>query len=267
MTDFYAAYQSLRFERRGAVLVVTLDNPPTNAADLGIHRELSTFFEDVARDDATRVVVITGAGERAFSAGGDIDVMLAQFEDVDSLQTQIREAHRMLHGMLALEKPVIARINGHAIGFGATLALFSDLSYAVEQAKIADPHVGVGLVAGDGGALIWPLLIGYARAREYLLTGDALTGREAADIGLITRACADIASLDETVYGMAERLASGATRAINGTKAAINLVLRGQIESLIEAHGGLEFMSKFSQDHREAVLAFKDKRKPVFTGR
>lgn len=263
----YEHYRSLKLERRGAVLVVTLDNPPTNAADLGIHRELSTLFEDVARDEQTKVVVVTGAGERAFSAGGDIDVMIAQFTDTESLRVQIAEAHRLLHALLMLEKPVIARINGHAIGFGATLALFSDISYAIDTAKIADPHVGVGLVAGDGGALIWPLLIGYARAKEYLLTGDPIVARDAAQIGLITRSFATIAELDAAVDGIAGRLASGASKAINGTKTAVNLLLRKQIAALIEAHGGLEFISKFSEDHREAALAFKAKRKPVFTGR
>lgn len=262
----YESYRSLKIERRGAVLVVTLDNPPTNAADLGTHRELSTIFEDIARDDATRVVVVTGAGTRAFSAGGDIDVMIAQFTDTDSLRTQIDEAGRLLRALLALDKPVIARINGHAIGFGATLALFCDISYAIDTAKIADPHVGVGLVAGDGGALIWPLLIGYARAREYLLTGDPIVARDAAQIGLITRAYPTMEALDEATYAMAARLAAGATRAINGTKAAINLVLRGQIAQLIEAHGGLEYISKFSADHREAATAFKAKRKPNFSG-
>ncbi|MDB5972463.1 MAG: hypothetical protein JWQ90_4913 [Hydrocarboniphaga sp.] len=262
----YESYRSLKIERRGAVLVVTLDNPPTNAADIGTHRELSTIFDDIARDDATKVVVVTGAGTRAFSAGGDIDVMLDQLTNTESLKLQFDEAQRMLRALLALEKPVIARINGHAIGFGATLALFCDISYAIETAKIADPHVGVGLVAGDGGALIWPLLIGYARAREYLLTGDAIKAAEAAMIGLITRAYATMDELDTATYAMAERLAGGASRAINGTKTAINLVLRGQVEGLIAAHSGLEFISEFSADHREAVMAFKDRRKPQFNG-
>ncbi|WP_341917814.1 enoyl-CoA hydratase/isomerase family protein [Hydrocarboniphaga effusa] len=263
----YDHYKSLKIERRAHVLVVTLDNPPTNAADLGTHRELSTIFEDIARDEQTRVVVVTGAGTRAFSAGGDIDVMIQQIAEPEGRRVQMAEGIRMLHALLALEKPLIARINGHAIGFGATLAVFSDISYAVETAKLADPHVGVGLTAGDGGALIWPLLIGYARAKELLLTGDALSAKEAAAIGLITRAYPSIEALDQAVYAMADRLASGATRAINSTKTAINLVLRKQIESLIESHIGFEFMSAFSADHREAAMAFKDKRKPQFTGR
>lgn len=260
----YESYSHLKFERRGKVLVITLDNPPTNAADIGIHRELSTVFEDVARDAQTNVVVVTGAGTRAFSAGGDLDVMIDQFTNHDSLRTQILEAHRLLHALLALDKPLISRINGHAIGFGATLALFADISYAIETAKIGDPHVGVGLVAGDGGALIWPQLIGYARAREYLLSGDPILAGAAADIGLITRAYPTHEALDEAAYGMAERLAAGATPAINGTKAAINMVLRAQLGPLIEAHGGLEFMSSLTAEHREAVMAFKEKRKPNY---
>jgi enoyl-CoA hydratase len=262
----YERYQRLKIERRGAVLVVTMDNPPSNAADPGTFTELSTVFEDIARDDAAKVVVVTGAGTRAFSAGGDIDELVRQLDDSAAVLRQFQESHRMMHALLALQKPVIARLNGHAVGFGATLALFCDLSYAIETAKIADPHVNVGLVAGDGGAMIWPLLIGYARAREYLLTGDPILARDAAQIGLITRAFPTIEALETAVYGMAERLASGATRAINGTKTAVNMLLRGQLQSLFEAHGGMEFMTVFSDDHREAVHAFKEKRKPRFTG-
>lgn len=263
----YESYKSLKIERRGAILHVTLDNPPANAADIGTHREISILFEDIARDDETKVVVLTGAGTRAFSAGGDIDVLLDQLTNVESVRVQMAEATRMLHALLALEKPVIARINGHAIGFGATLALFCDLSYAIETAKIADPHVGIGLVAGDGGALIWPLLIGFARAKEFLLTGDAILAKDAAAMGLINHAYATVEELDAAVYGVAERLAKGATRAINGTKLAMNLLLRKQIEPLVEAHIGLEFMSSFSADHREAVMAFKERRKPEFSGK
>ncbi|MCD2172233.1 enoyl-CoA hydratase/isomerase family protein [Rhizobium sp. C4] len=262
----YDRYKHLKFSSRGSVLTITLDAPPTNAVTAGMHEDLKTVFITINQDPDTKVVVVTGAGDRAFSAGGDVNEMVRLLDQPMAAVLAMREASDMLYGLLRLEKPIIARINGHAIGLGATLALFCDLTYAVETAKLGDPHVAVGYTAGDGGALIWPQLIGYQRAREYLLTGDPIIAKDAAEIGLITRAVpAD--KLDETAYGMAERLASGASFAINSTKQAINMVLRSQFEAVIEAHSGLELMSHFSADHAEAAHAFLEKRKPVFTGK
>jgi enoyl-CoA hydratase len=262
----YESYKHLNVTRRGAILTITLDNPPTNAVPKGMHHELSTIFNAINQDADTKVVVLTGAGERAFSAGGDFEAMKQSLADPGNFMQAMREGIAIIYGLLRLEKPSIARINGHAIGFGATLALFCDLTYAVETAKLGDPHVSVGYSAGDGGALIWPQLIGYARAREYLLTGDSLVAKAAAEIGLITRAVPR-EQLDATVYGIAERLAGGATFAINTTKQAINLVLRRQFEAIVEAHASLEMMSQFTADHAEAVSALLEKREPKFVGR
>jgi enoyl-CoA hydratase len=261
----YEKFKHLKFSRRdNGVLVLTLDHPPSNAISGGQHAELPLFFTQVNHDPETKVIVITGAGERAFSAGGDIHLMKQLIDNPNP--GDFLEAKSLVYSMLRLEKPMIARINGHAMGLGATLALFSDITVMVETAKIADPHVSVGFVAGDGGALIWPMLIGFARAKEYLLTGDALTGKEAAKIGLVNRAV-PAERLDEVAYGLADKLAAGASRSINWTKIAINMVLRKQFEGLMEGHAGLEMMSSFTADHREAVNAFLEKRKPVFTGK
>jgi enoyl-CoA hydratase len=262
----YQNYTALRFERRGRILTITLDNPPTNMS-LEIHRELSTVFAEINRDAETAVVILTGS-EKVFSAGGNINRMAERAEKglhADWLAT-LEEGKEILLGMLRCRKPVIGRINGHAMGLGATLAAFCDISVMVENAKIADTHVKVGLAAGDGGALIWPLLIGYARARELLLLGDTITGAKAAEFGLINYAVpAD--ELDAKVNGFAEALATGATQAINGTKVAINALLRAQLEPFIETHFGIETATYLSADHREAATAFRDKRTPVFTGR
>jgi enoyl-CoA hydratase len=131
--------------------------------------------------------------------------------------------------------------------------------------KIADPHVKVGYVAGDGGAAIWPQLIGYARAKEFLLTGDALTGEEAARIGLINRAV-PAEDLDRTVDELAQRLASGASRAIQGTKLSVNIGLKKVVHSILDASLAYEALSNLSKDHQEAVNAFREKRAPRFTG-
>ncbi len=261
----YDAYESLKISRDGPILTITLDNPPSNAVTKAMHGELAHVFSDINRDAATKVVILTGAGDRIFSAGGEFSAMQESIENPQASVVSMQEGIKLTHSLLALEKPIIARINGHAIGFGATLALFCDLTYAVDSAKIGDPHVLVGYAAGDGGALIWPQLIGYARAREFLLTGDPLRGAEAAAMGLITRAV-KAEALDETVNAMATRLASGATLAINATKQAINMTLRRQFDGLVEAHIGLELMTHFSNDHVEAVAAMLEKRPPRFSG-
>ena len=264
----YEKYRELKVERRGRILVVTIENPPLNPTTEVSHRELSRIFEDINHDRETDVVVLTGAGERAFSAGGDVAKMVERFEQADHAKWnyQMEEARHIIYGMMRLEKPLIGRINGHAIGLGATLVSFCDISYMMAKAKIADTHVNIGLTAGDGGALMWPLLIGFQKARYHLLTGEAMTGREAADCGLITGAVETIEELDEKVYAMAARLAASPRLAISTTKMAINLVLRNILEGLVETHLGYETQTAWTKDHHEAGLAFRDSRPPKFTG-
>ena len=164
-------YRYLRFDRQDAVLTVTMDNPPMNAAGYDLHNELSEVFYDLADDPAT-IIVLTGNG-RAFSAGGDLHEMLGNCSDPARQAVMVERGPHIVHGLLDLKKPVIARVNGHAMGLGATLALLCDVAIMVDTAKIADPHVGVGISAGDGGALLWPLLIGFARTLAPLLNSPA----------------------------------------------------------------------------------------------
>jgi len=258
-------YKALLLERDGGVLTVTLNRPETlNAFDEQMDIEMSRLFLDVAEDKETRVVVLTGAG-RAFSAGGDIEHMQAVIDNPTLFLEGMQRAKKIVFSMLDCPKPVIAKINGHAIGLGATIALFSDLSYAADHAKIGDPHVKVGFVAGDGGAVIWPQLVGYAKAKEYLLTGDLVTAEEAARLGLINHAVpAD--QLDAVVDAMAKRLANGASRAIEWTKASINIGLKQLAHSILDASIAYEALSNLTRDHQEAVNAFREKREPVFKG-
>lgn len=262
----YEGYQQLRIERRGRILVVTMDNPPVNTVSVQMHGELSRIFFDINRDPEAAVVVLTGTG-KSFTSGGDIKAMRERLETAafDKTALGMHEQREILRGLLNIERPVIARVNGHAYGVGATLAVFADIAIMVDKAKIADTHVKVGLSAGDGGALIWPLLMGFGKAREYLFTGDVLTGTEAAALGLVNYAVPE-EELDAKVYALAERLAGGATLAINATKRSVNMVLKKLLEDLIDAHLGLETYTHFSQDHREAVHAFAEKRQPKFRG-
>jgi enoyl-CoA hydratase len=181
----YANYQALNVRREGHVLHVTFNRPETlNAFDNVLHGEFERFVHELPRDEQTHVVVLSGAG-KAFSAGGDVEQMQRLVERPALMVPDATMAKRLVMGLLDVPQPVIAKVNGAAIGLGATIALFCDISFAANHAKIADPHVKVGFTAGDGGAAIWPQLIGYARAKQYLLTGDALTGEEAARIGLV----------------------------------------------------------------------------------
>ena len=263
MTDF-SQYKTIEVTRRNRILTLTLNLPDKlNAVNKQMHGELTRIFADADDDPLSDVIVLTGAG-RAFSSGGDIDWMQEMIDT--GFEQTAREAKRIIFSLLDCEKPVIARLNGHATGFGATMALFCDVIFAAEEARIGDPHVSVGLTAGDGGAVIWPQLIGYARAKEYLMTGDLIPATKAAEMGLINHAVpAD--TLDDRVDAFVDRLAAGAGVAIRSTKVSVNIGLKQLAASVMDACLAMESRSNATQDHQEAVNAFRDGRKPVFTGR
>lgn len=261
------SYKTILHSRRGRVLTLTLNQPDKlNAIGPEMHRELAQVFIDAADDPDSEVIVLTGAG-RAFSSGGDLQWMQTMIDRTDEFdRVTAREAKRIVFSLLDCEKPVIAKLNGHATGLGATIALLCDVIFAAEHVKIGDPHVSVGFTAGDGGVVIWPQLIGYARAKEYLMTGDLMLAPEAARIGLINHAVA-AAELDARVDAFADRLAGGALQAIRTTKMVINIGLKQLAHSMMDAAIGYEALSNRSHDHQEAVRAFPQKRPPAFTGR
>jgi enoyl-CoA hydratase len=262
----YERYQHLSFTYRGRILTVTMNRPEVkNAANVRMHHELSTVFLDAARDPDCDVVVLTGAGD-AFSSGGDIHAMKEKIADHTKWVDTVQEARSIFYGMLDLDKPLIARVNGAATGLGATLAVYADITIAAESAVIGDPHVKVGLVAGDGGALMWPLLVGFQKAKELLFLGDNISAKEAERIGLISY-CVPDAVLDARVYDLAERLAKSAKLAVGWTKRSINHTIRMLAQGTMENGFLLETLSHLSRDHAEAVDAFTAKRKPRFEGR
>ncbi|MDR2188078.1 MAG: enoyl-CoA hydratase/isomerase family protein [Azonexus sp.] len=261
----FSSYSALAFRRDGHILHVTFNRPDTlNAFDETMESEFERFLIDIPGDQETRVIVLTGAG-RAFSAGGDANQMQVAIDNPPFMYFSAVRAKRLVMLLLDIPQPIIAKVNGPAMGLGCTLALFSDLIYAANHAKIADPHVRVGYAAGDGGAVIWPQLIGYARAKEYLLTGDVLTGEEAAAIGLINHAV-PAEQLDAVVDAMAQKLAQGARRAIQWTKATVNIGLKQLAASIMDAGMAYETLASRTEDHAEAVSAFRAKRSPHFTG-
>ena len=256
-------YSTLEVTRRGRRLTIALNRPDVlNAVNLKLHQELAEVFTFATADEHSDVVVLTGNG-RAFSAGGDMDHLRNNANNPDLFDEEVRLAKRIVFAMLDLDKPLICRMNGHAVGLGATLALYCDMIFAVDKAKIGDPHVAVGLVAGDGGAAIWPQLIGLCRAKEYLLTGELLTAREAAEIGLINR-CLPAEELDAVVDDYCERLLQGAQQAIRFTKIVLNQELKRVTHAVLDAGLAYEALTIRSADHREAVRAMQEKRAPEF---
>lgn len=259
-------YQTLLVEQREQSLWVTFNHPDQlNPLSFAAEQELLQLFLELRTEPGIRSVVLTGAG-RAFCAGGDLDYTLAIAQDTEKLRAQFDLSRRLIFALLDVEQPLIARLNGDAIGIGATLALFCDLIIAADTARIGDPHVRMGLVAGDGGAAIWPQLVGYARAKQYLLSGDLMTAAEAERIGLINLVV-PTSELDATVAKWTGKFALAAPNALRWTKATINIGLRQVVNQMLDAGLAYEMQSLRTEDLREAITAFKQKRKPVFTGK
>jgi enoyl-CoA hydratase len=268
MTVDFDRYETIRVEREDDILILTLNRPERlNAVNGQMHTELAHIFLDVDRDQDANVVVITGAG-RGFCAGGDVSGMTSESgSNLIPQGVRVRgEAHQLVEGLLAIEKPVIAMVNGPAVGLGATIALLCDVIVAAEDARFGDTHVNVGLVAGDGGAVIWPLLVGVARAKEYLMTGKLLSGTQAAAIGLVNHAVPR-EELRPTAMALARQLGDQMPYAVRATKVAVNRLLRRQVLELMDACLAWEDLSMKMADHREAATAFLEKRRPRFTGR
>lgn len=262
----FSRYKTLKFDRRGKVLTITLNNPDKlNAFNELAHQELSRVFVDAAEDTESELIVVTGAG-RAFSAGGDLAYM-QELRDTPALwHRTVREAKRIVFSLLDCDKPVICKVNGDAIGLGTTLALFCDVTFALETAKFADPHNSVGLIAGDGGAVMWPQLVGYARAKHYLFTGEAILAKDAQAMGLI-HAALPAEQLDAQVDAYADRLLRLPIQSVRWTKQTVNIGLKQLAHSMMDAGMAYEALAGQTADHGEAIAAFRDKRRPSFIGR
>lgn len=268
MTD-YRRYECLKVEKADNVATVTLNRPAAlNAVNPQMHRELERIWLDLAEDPEVNAILLTGAG-KAFCAGGDVKGMAARAEgDGEPRRFRLNPAggKRLIQNLLEVEQPIIGAINGDAVGLGATIALFCDVIVASEQARFGDPHVRVGIVAGDGGAVIWPLLIGPARAKEFLMRGHLITGAEAARIGLVNYAVPPEQVLPKA-REIARELADGPPWAIRWSKLSVNKWLKDQVNLILDASLAYEMLTFTTEDHKEAARAFVEKRKPQFRGR
>lgn len=268
MSD-YRDYQCLKVEKSNSVATVTLDRPEArNAINPVLKRELERIWLELAEDEEVNAILLTGSG-KCFCAGGDVKAMAARASSGESARTALTtpaRTRRLIQNMLEVEQPIIGAINGDAVGAGATLALFCDIIVIANDARIGDPHVRVGLSAGGGGAVIWPLLIGPARAKEFLMRGHLINGTEAERIGLVNHAV-PVGQVMDTALGIARELAAGPTWAIRWSKLAVNKWLKDQVNLILDASLAYEMMTMHTEDHKEATRAFAEKRKPKFKGR
>ena len=263
----YSRYRTLLIEKDAdGVAVVTFNRPEKrNAVNREMHQELENVFVDLSNDDEVRAVLLTGAGS-AFCAGGDVEGMKTGEFRPTGPAAPFREVRRLIMNLLEVEQPIVAAVNGDGVGLGATIPLFCDIIVMAETARLADNHVRMGLVAGDGGVVIWPWLVGMARAKEYLLTGQWIDGREAERIGLVNYAVPQEQVLPRAME-IARRLAQGAPLAIRWTKFSLNKILRDHVNLALDSSMFLEAATMSSEDLEEAARAFFEKRKPKFKGR
>ena len=258
--------KSFSYEESGPIAVITLDRPDRlNSLTFEVYRELTDTFAALRARNEVRVVVITGRG-RGFCSGGDVQEIIGELfkRDMSGLLEFTRMTCELIRNIRALNKPVIASLNGTVAGAGAVIALACDLRIAADTAKIAFLFVKVGLCGGDmGAAFLLPKVVGLGTATEMLYTGDFVTPDEAAKIGLYNRVV-PAGELKEETMRWAERLAAGPAFALGMTKAALNRELDMSLEMALEAESEAQAICMLSPDFREAYQAFTEKRTPVF---
>ena len=263
MTDRYGDYDRLKIDIPAPrVLRLTMNRPDKlNATDQRMHRELTQIWRDVDADPNVSAVILTGAG-RAFSAGGDFDMVKRIAADFDTRARVWQEAKDLVYNVINCGKPIVSAMRGPAVGAGLVAGLLADISIASRTAKIIDGHTRLGVAAGDHSAIVWPLLCGMAKAKYYLLLCDAVSGEEAERIGLVSLVVDD-EELDAKAVEIAVRLAAGAPTAVRWTKYALNNWYR-LAGPTFDTSLALEFLGFTGPDVHEGVAAHLDKRPPEF---
>jgi enoyl-CoA hydratase/carnithine racemase len=250
---------AVTIEAVGPVRVLTLNRPDTlNAFDDDLHAGLPAALRQVELDREARVIVLTGAG-RAFSAGGDIEDFERFADDLELRRRSLRTGRQLFEDLVNVHLPVIAAVNGPAVGLGCTIASACDFVLVSDKAFLADPHVQVALVAGDGGAVTFPLSVGLLRAKQYLLTGDRIAPEVAVELGLATRVVPAGSLLDEAL-ALAHKIAALPPQAVQDTKAVLNQHLRLAAVATLGFGLAAESQSHDTAEYRAVPGTFRARR-------
>src|SRR3954454_14762219 len=265
MATWYDDFPSLRFVRPAddGVLHIVLEAPGLNSVGPQLHRDLADVWPAIDRDETIRAVLVRGEG-KAFSSGGNFDLLDEMMNDYASRVRIMREARDLVLNMVGFSKPVVSAVVGPAVGAGLVVALLADISVVGRTAKIIDGHTRLGVAAGDHAAICWPLLVGMAKAKYYLLTCETLLGEEAERIGLVSL-CVDDDEVQERALAVAVDLAGGAQSAIRFTKHTLNHWYRAQV-AVFDASLAYEFLGFGGPDAAEGLASHREKRPPHFTG-
>ena len=251
----YDLPDAVRVEADGPVRIVRLSRPDQlNAVNDDLHLALTRVFPLLGADAEARVAVITGEG-RAFSAGGDFDLLDRMVRDRDLRRDVIAEGRELVLNMIRCRVPVVAAVNGPAVGLGCSVVALSDVVYMAESAYLADPHVVVGLVAADGGPLTWPLHTSLLLAKEYAFTGDRISAQRAAEIGLANHVCPDGEVLPAALK-TAHRISALPQQAVEATKRVLNLHVERSVLATIDFAMSAETESFDTDDLRRNVARF-----------
>ncbi|MDJ0006406.1 enoyl-CoA hydratase/isomerase family protein [Gordonia alkanivorans] len=260
------SYRTVTVERHGHVAELRLDRPDRlNAFDDELVNELPGVLTDLTRDTEVRAVAWTSTG-RHFSAGGDMETILAGYADLNVLLRGVDDGRRLFRAFADFPKPLVTAVQGSSFGVATSLVFTSDAVVVAPKTKLSDPHVHMGLVAGDGGAVTWPLSAGLARAKRKLLWGEPLTGPEAVELGLATDLVESDEQLRPRALELAGQVGSLPPIATQLTKRALNRVLSQQTDQVLDAGFYLEALSNRSDDVVEAVNSFKEKRPGNWSG-
>ena len=259
-------YQTLIVERAGAIATITLNRPDArNAIDLTMRRELVAALDDVEADEAGRVLVLTGAGGH-FCAGGDVKSMRAQRSTAAEGRARVELLNRMVQRLVDFPRPTLAMVDGYAVGAGTNLALCCDLVVASDRAKFGELFNKIGLVPDGGGTWLLSRLVGLARAKELIFTGEVFDAAEAARIGLVNRVV-PVAELERVTRALAEKIAAGPPGVLRLAKHMVNRAATSDLAAALDLEAYSQGLAIASEDHQEGLAAFFDKRPPKFTGR
>jgi enoyl-CoA hydratase len=258
-----ASYETLLLERRGRVAVITINRPQKlNALNIQTRAEGAAALEELREDEGVRVVVITGAGEKAFVAGADI----SEFEGRTAVsQRDVMTARSLFTAVDTFPKPVIAMINGFCLGGGCELALSCDIRVASETARFGQPEINLGIIPGGGGTQRLTRLVGEGKAMELILTGDMIDAQHAYNLGLVNLVV-PVADLEAKTMELANRIAEKSPIALRMAKEAVKTAARANLDEGLRREIDLFALTFSSQDKDEGVRAFLEKRKPEFKG-